>query len=287
MIYDLSGNNLTDAYSLNGGSISAAYNINGEQIYPDAVQLKVMTFNEQGWGGINSQQTMQNTIFNLYDADIIGFQEFCTNGVIPTVARNALTNYTNIQLTNHKNYNAVASKFALSDWTIADYQTQDQYDIDTWNETRTYMRGYFAIGGKTIAFFNTHLCVHNQAPRHAQAAELFALAQQEEYCIITGDFNNTDSPMSASVSDYTGIFKPFVDAGYNLANNSPVAGFTNTHYGGTEHLNSLSELTAALDSIIVSGNITIDRVIFDPTKLSYQNGQKFDHIPVVAELTIN
>lgn len=287
MIRDIDGTQIYDAYDYGGNTILAAYDVGGNEIFPDSISLKVMTFNIQGWNGINSQQAMLNAIFQTYNADIIGFQEFCSNGSIPTVAANSLTSYPYLRLTNHKNYNAVASKFSLSDWTVADYQTQDQYDISTWNETRCYMRGYFNIGDRRIAVFNTHLCVHNQTPRHAQAAELFALAQQEEYCIITGDFNSTDSPLTETSPDYINIFKPFVDAGYNLANSCPERGFTNTHFDGTTHLNSLADLTACLDNIIVSGNISISSIVFDATKLDYQNGQKFDHIPVIVTLTID
>lgn len=284
MIYSVDGNTLNNAYDISANLLSQAYDINGNELLEN--RLKVMTFNTQDFSGINSQQAMLNAILNTYDADIIGFQEFCRNGVVPTVASNALINYPYLQLTNHVNYNAVASKFALSDWTIADYETQDPYDVDTRHETRTYMRGYFALGGKRIALFNTHLCVTNATPRYAQMAELFALAEQEEYCIITGDFNSNTKPLTTETDDYIYQYKPFVDAGYNLANNSPVAGFTNTHSSETSVAN-LSALTSALDSIIVSGNIDIVSVTFDPTKLSYQNGQKFDHIPIIAELTIN
>ena len=284
MIYSADGTASNNAYGIEGNALIRAYDLNGGQLLGD--RLTVMTFNVQDYDGINSQLSMLQAIFNRYDTDIIGFQEFCRDGVVPTVASNALVNYPYLQLTNHVNYNAVASKFALSDWTIADYETQDPYDVDTRKETRTYMRGYFTIGEKRIAFFNTHLCVTNSAPRYAQMAELFALAEQEEYCVITGDFNSTEKPMSASASDYINQYKLFVDAGYNLANNSPVAGFTNTHSSETSVAN-LSALTSALDSIIVSGNIDIDSVTFDRTKLLYQNGQKFDHIPVIAELVIN
>lgn len=284
MIYDKSGNALQSAYTVSGADASAAYDVDGVKVFSRSV--KVMSFNAQGFSGINSQSTMLNAIFSLYDADIIGFQEFCSNGSIPSVAASTLSNYPTIKLTNHKNYNGIATKLTAGAWTIADYQTQDPYDISEWNETRCYMKTYFNIGGRQVAFFNTHLCLNSTEARYAQAAELFALAEAEEYCIITGDFNSTTAPLTAETADYINEYKPFVDAGYHLANNSPTAGFTNTHSGATS-VASLAALTSALDSIIVSGNIDIDSVVFDPTKLSYQNGQKFDHIPVVATLTIN
>lgn len=284
MIYSVNGSALNTAYDVSSVQLSQAYDVGGNPLIGNL--LTVMTFNEQGWAGINSQLAMQRAIFNLYDADIIGFQEFCTNGVIPTVASNALTAYPYKQLTNHKNYNAVASKVALSDWTIADYQTQDPYDISEWSETRCYMKGYLTFGNKRIAIINTHLCVHNPEPRYAQAAELFALAELEDYCIITGDFNSTEAPLGTTSADYINEYKPFVDAGYKLANNSPTSGFTNTHSSATS-VPSLADLTSSLDSIIVSSNIDIVNVVFDPTKLSYQNNTKFDHIPVIATLRIN
>ena len=283
MLYNVNGTAVTDIYDVNGQQIYEAYDINGNLI---SYNLKVMTFNAQGFTGINSQQNMLRAIFNTYDADIIGIQEFCSNGSIPTAAANTLTNYPNIQLSNHKNYNGVASKTALSNWTIADYQTQDPYDLSEWNETRSYMKGYITVNGKSVAIINTHLCVHNSEPRYAQMAELFEIAEAEEYCIITGDFNSNTQPLTAETDDYIYQYKPFVDAGYHLANNSPSAGFTNTHSTATS-VASLSALTSALDSIIVSSNIMIQHAIFDPTKLSYENGQKFDHIPVVAYLLIN
>ena len=284
MIYNKSGSTIYTAYDKSGSIIDSAYDVDGNTVFQR--QLKVMTYNVQGWQGINSQQTMQNAIFGTYDADIVGIQEFCSDGSIPSIASNALSSYPNLQLTEHINYNAVASKQTISNWVIADYETQDPYDISTWNETRSYMKGYFTFHGKQIAIINTHLCVQNSAPRYAQAAELFALAEAEDYCIITGDFNSTTAPLTVNDDDYKYIYKPFVDAGYNLANNSPTAGFTNTHSTATS-VASLSALTSALDSIIVSGNIDIDSVVFDPTKLSYENGQKFDHIPVIATLTVN
>ena len=146
------------------------------------------------------------------------------------------------------------------------------------------MKADVEIGGKTITLINTHLCYITESVKWQQMQELFVIAEQCDYCIITGDFNSMQ--MSEEADDYINMYKPFVDAGYHLANNSPTAGFHNT-YAYLTSPTSLADLQTAPDSIIVSSNIGITNVIFDPTKLSYLNGSVIDHIPVVAELLIN
>ena len=87
-------------------------------------------------------------------------------------------------------------------------------------------------------------------------------------------------------SDYIGIFKPFVDAGYNLANSTTEKGFTKT-WTTSATATSTAEMTYPCDNIITSSNIDINSVVFDDTKFSYLNGQSIDHIPLIAEVTIS
>ena len=283
-IYDKSGNLLNSGYNVNGESLQNAYDKNGDVIFPTTLTIKVMTYNWQWLQSFNSQQTMQTAIIQNNNADIIGFQEFSKSSSVPTVGANALIGYRTIRLSNHYNYNALVSKnIILSDITIADFQTQDQYDIDTYNETRCYMKCYLTIGEKTICWINTHLCYHTDVSKYAQMAEIFALAEQEDYCIITGDFNSY--ALSVSDSDYINMFKQFVDAGYNLANSTAEQGFTKT-WTDSSVATSPSQMTYATDNIICSGNIDINDIVFDTTKFSYLNGQSIDHIPIIATLEI-
>lgn len=284
-IYNIDGNALNGAYNVNGSSLVNAYDIDGEAVFPTgATSLKVMTYNWRWCQEFNSQQAMQTAIIQNNDADIIGFQEFSKNSSVPAVGANALSGYSTIKLSNHYNYNAMASKsLALSNVTIADFQTQDPYDISTYNETRCYMKCYLSIGGKTVCWINTHLCYHTDESQYAQMAEIFALAEQEDYCIITGDFNST--AVSVTDSDYINLFKPFVDAGYNLANSTAERGFTKT-WSDSVSATSVSQMTDPCDNIIVSGNIDMHSVAFDTTKFSYLNGQSIDHIPVIVTLEI-
>lgn len=281
-VYDVDGNVITAAYDIDGNVLTHAYDVDGNLLeigIPD--RLRVMTYNPQWFTRINSQQDMQNEIISNNDADLIGMQEFSRTGNIPTVAANALASYEHLILSNHYNYNAVASRYALTDMTIEDFSTQDGYESA--NETRCYMKSYITIGNKRICWINTHLCYHSNDAQFAQMAEVFSMAQQEQYVIITGDFNSW--ALSIEDSDYIGLFKPFVDARYNLANSTAVRGFTKT-WGDSTTATSTSELTYPTDNIITSRNIKINAVMFDTTKFRYLDGNPIDHIPIIADLLI-
>lgn len=286
MIYDLNGNPLNACYSVDGNELDNAYDIEGTLIYskepPQPAQLKVMSYNVQWFTKINSQQTMQDLIISKYTPDIIGFQEVSKTSSFPTVGANMIANYSCRQLSSHYNYLGIASKIPFSSYSNADYQTQDT--AGDGSERRAYQKCYITVDGRQIAWFNTHLCYANATPKHTQMAELFNLAKDEDYFIITGDFNSVC--LSAEDADYIGMYKQFVDAGCNLVNCSPAAGFTKTSTPNT-YAATLADLTYSTDSIIVSPNIDIDSVVFDDTKLSYLDGNPIDHIPLIATLSIN
>lgn len=285
-IYDSqTGIELSSCYnSQTGESLNKAYDPQtGSEIWSSDRTYKVMTYNVQWFTGINSQQTMQQLIINTYNADIIGLQELSTNGTVPTVGQNVLGNYPTLQLSNHKNYMGMASKYTLSNIVIADFVNQDPQDASLYNETRAYMIADITLAGKTVKWINTHLCLTDEY-KYLQMAEIFALAEQYDYVIITGDFNAYDYA-SASSTEYIQMFKPFADAGYNVANNNGTT-FTKT-YSGSTSATSLSEFTSPPDDIITSGNIDIIDVDFDTTKLSYLNGSVIDHIPVIATIKVN
>lgn len=282
-IYDENGAQLSAAYDVIGNSLNEAYDIDGDIVWmlsePDLI---VMSYNVQWFTGINSQQAMQSEIIAKYHPDIIGFQEFSKTASIPTVGANMLANYPYIQLSNHYNYNAIASKIELIDITIADFQTQASSE----SETRSYIKAYFTYEGKRICFITAHLCYKGteSAAKYSQMAELFAMAEQEEYCILTGDFNYYDTAEGGA--DYTGMYKQFVDAGYHFANGTPQTGWTKTWSSGTT-ASSSDDLMGCQDNIITSASIQMINVVFDLTKLNYLNGQAIDHNPIIAYLEIN
>lgn len=282
-MYDYEGTEILTAYSSDGIAVNQAYDINGNPLI-DASGLVVMTYNVGRFQGINAQQNLQNRIIDLYKPDIIGMQELGAS-TLPTVGVNMLSEYQVKQLSDHTNKIMVVTKNkSLSNLVIADFENQDPLDQSYYGETRAYMKADISVGGKTVTWINAHLCYHTVSVKYAQMAELFDMAEQCDYVVLTGDFNST--AMTESSNEYINMYKPFVDAGYHLANNSPIAGFHNT-WGDATAPTSLSDLSWACDSIITSSNINIDSVIFDPTKLDYLNGNQIDHIPVVARLTVN
>lgn len=284
-VYNINGGQPESVFDVAGYELQQAYDVKGNELLTPVANppLIVMSYNVGDFTGINAQQTMQNIIATIYHTHIIGIQEFYKTDVVPTIASNMLSNYPYLYRTNHKNFNAVASKIALSDVSVADYVNQDAEDMTQFGETRSYIKGYLQKNGKTICVINTHLCYLTTSVKYAQMAEVFALAQQEEYCIILGDFNFF--AMSVEEEDYIQMYKPFVDAGYNLANCTADRGFNKT-YSHQNTASTQADLQNAPDNIIVSGNIEIDSVVYDMTKLSYLNGEKIDHIPIVATLII-
>lgn len=286
-IYNKNGNPIASVYGSDGNPISSAYDIDGVQVFPTGgTTLKVMTYNVQFFNGINSQTAMQTEIINKHKPDIIGMQELSTYTLsnMPAVGQTMLADYSIKQLSNHKNKLMMATKgTALENLVIADFANQDPQDASQYNETRAYMKADITVGGKTITWINTHLCYLTKSVMYQQMKEVFDLAEACDSVIITGDFNS--GAMTAQSDDYINMYKQFVDAGYNLANNSPEVGFQNT-YANSATASSLAELQTAPDSIIVSGNIEITNVVFDTTKFSYLNGSVVDHIPVIAELLL-
>lgn len=282
-IYDVIGNSVHIPYDIDGNALQQAYDIEQNPLLPTEESLVVMTYNVQWFTDFNGQRAMQQTIINSNDADIIGIQELTQNGTISAVGQAVLSDYSYKQLSNHKNYLGLVSKIQLSDYSTADFTNQDPYDASQFSETRAYQKCTISFGGKNIAWFNTHLCFHDASIKALQMMEIKAMADLEEYCIITGDLNSYC--LSTADADYTDMYKPFVDAGYNLANCVGNV-FTKT-WTDSKTATSLSQMTYPHDNIITSANIDIYSIKFDTTKFSYLNGQSIDHIPVVARLVVN
>ena len=281
-VYDISGDNINLIYDDDGDALAQAYDTDGNIVYTaEPPTLKVMTYNVQYFSKINSQSAMQSEIIQKYAPDIIGLQEI-GGGTMPSVGVNVLNGYQYQVLGIQTNKTALASKIALEDATSAIFANQG-------SETRGYNKAYIDFLGKRICWLNAHLEVSNATPRYAQMAELFAMAEQEQYCILTGDFNQYSN--STASSDWQNMYKQFVDAGYHLANCEDNDHFVWT-YSSKSTATGLDDTTAFYapncpDNIIASSNINIINVSFDDTKLSYLNGQTIDHIPIIAELQIS
>lgn len=276
MIYDIDMTALNSAYTTIGNSLNKAYSVDGNVVFSvDATSFVVMSYNVETFTGINANEEMQQSIIDTYDADIIGMQEMGATGFMPTVGNHVLTDYTYRYFGPQSSFKtAIVSKHALSDVTSVVYANQS---------ARAYQKAYLTIDDKRICWLNTHLETSaHEADKVAEAQELFEAVANEDYFIITGDFNTTCK--SINDAEYTTIMKQFVDAGYHCANCSTQHGFNNTWTSG----NSLNATWYPCDHVITSSNIDIDRVVVDTTKIDVasQTGEAIDHLPIVAYLTI-
>lgn len=275
-VYDIDGANTSTVYEVDGSTLTQAYDIDGEELLSNS-NLVVMSYNVQWFSALNGNEEMQQGIIGEYNADIIGLQELTKTGTIPSVGTTVLSDYPYKYIGTQSNRTGLASKRALSNVSSSLFSTQA-------SEQRGYQKAYLTVGDKTICWVNTHLETSSyENVKVAQAAELFDLVENEEYFIITGDFNTVCK--SVNDTEYTTIMKQFIDAGYNSANCSQQHGFLDTWTDG----NTASGTWYPCDHIITSANISIDEVIVDETKIGVaaQTGQTIDHLPIIAYLTIS
>ena len=273
-VYEKNGTQIFQIYDVNGTLLNQAYDIDGNPLLATDPNFTVMSYNVQWFSGLNSNKSMQESILAEYDADIIGLQELGSS--MPSLGTELLSDYQYITLGNQYNKTGMASKYALENVVSETFTHQS-------GETRGYQKAYFTAHGKTICWVNTHLeTSSHEAAKVAQAQEVFELVQNEQYFIITGDFNTVCK--SIYDTEYTTILKQFIDAGYNSANCSSQHGFLNTWTDGS----TASGTWYPCDHVITSRNIGIVDVIVDTTKIDVaaQTGQSIDHLPIIARLTV-
>ena len=286
-VYDINGDAVYHVYDTEGQSANHAYDIDGEVIFTETpTNLSVMTYNVGGWyigSGQNvpeakdaSYYALQDGILSEYETDILCIQEYWDT--FSGAGRTALSvlepYYEDIEAKNGTSQyfgRAICSNYELSDYTINTYAAE---------YNRYYDKAYITVDGKQIAIFTTHLGL-TEANRQVEAVELLYYLANEPYFILCGDLNTKCT--STSDNDYVNVIKPFVDAGYHCANNTTERGFNMTSYDTS----TVSDQGGQCDNIITSANITIDSVVIDTTKLTDSLGDKIDHLPVIAYLTVN
>ena len=312
-IYDVNGKSVSEWFDIEGNKMGSYFDIHGNEYNkqpPVAVgDLVVMSFNVLRWDGsyalsarsrVNDVFSAITTEFDGHSPDVVGFQEYKNTplalggGETITVENFLAEDYGLVNVEHSAVYSdatgiflATASKYALDDAECVQYLTEAR-DL--------YQKMYIAFGGKRIAIFNTHLNYTARdftEYRYRQIKKLFEEAAKEEYFIIMGDLNTFDCTSTGS-DTYIAMLKQFVDAGYHLANCSDENGFHYTHNSGGDIDGDPAGTWNYLDHIITSGNITINKVYVDETKLGfkekYPNLQNvsivIDHLPIVAHLTV-
>ena len=278
-VYSKDGMNLSDtAYDKSGARLAQAYDISGNPLFDSSgTNLVVMSNNIGRWGDSSSVESLQAEIFGAYNPDIICFQEFqrWQDPVgIPAIAQRLLPDYPYKYVCSDANRHAVVSKIIVQDYTVHQHIAQDIYG-------HSYSTATITVGGKDIFLVNAHLATSTyESVKVAEAGEIFDVVKDRERFIMCGDFNTVCK--STDHAEYTSMMKPFVDAGFNVANCNPVRGFNNTWTGGT----SYSDVWYPCDHIITSANIAMNSVYFDQRKVLADTGLIIDHIPVIAYLTI-
>lgn len=274
-MYDINGNALTAAYDIHGTALNSVHGI-GET-------FRVMSYNIQRWEGNNALASIQDVAFGQ-GAAIVGIQEWGNSTTTTaTIGGKSIPDYLagkgydNLYVSSlDVNHKAVASKIEMADMSETVYSQS--------YETRSYTKSYFNFAGKRIAFFNTHLDYQVESSiKFLQAQELLNAVAQEESFILMGDLNTT--VQSTSENEFIQIVKPFIDAGYNVANGGDPWGLLMTFYNGTT-VEGSSQITPP-DNIITSADIEIANVYLDTTKLTAGTGNVIDHIPLIADLLIN
>lgn len=291
MIYSIDGNPLSSVYGIDGSELERAYNINGDQIYQKSPQrLKVMTYNVGQWytgTGVTVPAdkdaeyfALQSGMFATNDVDVLCMQEYTTQfSKLPRTAESVLEPYfpyRNCRQASSSMYygRGICSKYEITDYTVNTY---------TDNQNRYYDKAYITVGGKRIAIITTHFDPKSFTNRKAEVAQLIAYISNEEYFICCGDYNvlsiktNSETPLTET-EDYIEIVTPLLEAGFHCANWSD-HGFIPT-IGTTVPL-------GCFDGIVTSANIDIIDAYNDASKTESAFVETTDHIPLIAELSIN
>lgn len=287
-IYVKTGNLLAAAFQVNGAPLARAYSKDRTLVFPDGPQtqpLRVMSYNVGSWTsfGVNATTEnqgfwypLQNAIFEQERADLCGIQEYY-NAIgsysVPTMLEQYFRYLFTVNKSSKKAGRAICSVYPMSNTQEINFQNQS-------GEIRSYLIGDVTIGGKTVKFLTAHLALVT-ATIILQIQELLQAVSGFDYWILTGDFN-IPFPNKES-SGYQNLIKPFLDAGYHVANGSTF-GFIPTF--STKAPGDDSDWRV-LDNIMCSANIDITDVYVDTEKLTTLTTQGIDHLPLIANMVIN
>lgn len=292
-VYDINGNALETVYGLNGSALSHAYDIDGTEIFPDEpptpptpVAFKTMSYNVGSWTNFGNKATasnqdfwygVQNAIFTAEDADLCGIQEYYSKIYSYSVPTMLYQYFTSLYAVDRQSGPTKAGRCLCSNFGLTN--TSEVNFVHQNGEQRSYLIGDVVIGGKTVKFLTAHLALVN-ATIIEQIQELLSAVANFDYWILTGDFNIAFP--DAQSDGYTYLVKPFLDAGYHVANGSTF-GFIPTF--STKAPGDDSDWRV-LDNIMCSANINITNVYVDDTKLDMLTTQGIDHLPLIAEMEL-
>lgn len=281
-IYNINGSQVNNAYAKDGSELSQAYDINRNPLIPKA--FRVMSYNVGSWTAFGRKATsenqetwytLQNSIIATEDTDFLGIQEYYSkigNYNVSEMLGQYYPYLFAVDWVSTKAGRAIASKYPTTNAREINFQNQN-------GEIRSYLIGDVAIKGKTVKFLTAHLALDN-ATIALQIGELLDTVKSFDYWILTGDFNINFS--GAQSEGYNILIKPFLDAGYNVANGDKF-GFIPTF--STKKPGDESDWRY-LDNIMCSPNIDITNVYVNRQKITEHVGYDIDHLPLIAEMEI-
>ncbi len=97
---------------------------------------------------------------------------------------------------------AVLSRYPIIGSSVVQYSNQQSTD-----HVRKYGRHVIAVGGKTLVFYNTHLCVGdtNDSVSKLQLKEVVDRMSKDTYAVLTGDLNMPATTAATVVSKNDGL----------------------------------------------------------------------------------
>lgn len=284
MIYGKNGLALNSCFSQSGLPLQNAYDLNGNTVFPsEPLSLKVMTYNCGEWytgGGDNvpaekdsDYYALQNGMIQQNNPDVLCIQEYWK--IFSKTGRTAIP-----MLQQYFPYiqeeggdsgyfgHCICSKYPITNYTVRKYSGE---------QNRYYDSCTITVNGIEITVINTHFDT-TLAKREAELPELISFLQSQNRFIACGDFN-TIHCLDDTGEDYTAIIVPLLNAGFHVVNCSTL-GFMQTYRDeGTGYV-------GVLDNIVTSSNIQIVSAHVDETKLNDQLSDKTDHMPLIANLSI-
>lgn len=285
MLYDKNGDQLLSVCGANGQPLNSAYNISGEQIFPDGIRLKVMTYNVGQWyygSGDNvpaakdaDYYALQNGMIQRNNPDVLCIQEYWKQfSKLPRTAISMLEQY--FPYIHEQGGNSgyfgrcICSKYPISNYTVRTYSDNPQRYYDSCTVT---------VNGVPITFTNTHLDVNSADTRDLEIAQLIAYLQTQSLFVACGDYNTAIMTDDKTEDAWKRSIKPYLDAGFHVANCDDEFYYTSSNIpDGTWN--------GCLDNIITSPNIAILSAEVDETKRYDDLPERIDHMPFVVEVLV-
>ncbi len=214
----------------------------------------VATYNVKRFMGGKQYDQIAEEIKSV-GADIIGFQEVTgpTETVIfyddqMSIIAEKLGYpyfYFGVSLDDIGYGHGIVSKYPIKKAETIKFEAQN-------GEERSYDRAEIKVGDKTLAFYNTHLCLDGSGAAQAtQMSEMMKKMKKDRYSVLVGDMNATPDKFSEVID--TKKFTPL--------------------NGGSDFTQTVDTFPAgdsprsAIDNIIVSNSIEFDEE--NPLKVSY------------------